>query len=335
MVKFDTVTKKYDEGITALEDVNFEIPQGEFCFITGPSGAGKSTILKLLIKDEVPTSGRIFYEDIEVPKIPRKMLPSYRQRLGVVFQDMKLLNTRTLEENIAFALEILRKQPKEIKDTTDYLLELVGLEDRKNLLPQQLSGGEQQRGAIARALASNPGLLLADEPTGNLDDENAYIILEILNKINSSGTTIMVITHDTQLLDKQKDRARHIHLKQGRVESDTKSSNSKLNDHNDSNSIKVAIEDKDSEEVEEKKVSEDESKEQEDSKRVDTELERLSKGLLEKFKRNAIYSVEILLNLTEKDLKQINLKKREERELKNFIKDYLSRKNNVGKKENK
>jgi cell division transport system ATP-binding protein len=180
VIKFDTVTKKYDEGIVALEDVDFELSEGEFCFVTGPSGAGKSTIVKLLIKDEVPTSGSIFYEDIEVPKIPRKMLPEYRQKLGVVFQDMKLLNTRTLKENIAFALEILQKKPPEIKDTTDYLLELVGLEDRRNLYPQQLSGGEQQRGAIARALASNPGLFVADEPTGNLDDENAYMILDIL-----------------------------------------------------------------------------------------------------------------------------------------------------------
>jgi cell division transport system ATP-binding protein len=318
MVKFDTVTKKYEKNIVALEDVCFEIDQGEFCFITGPSGAGKSTILKLLIKDELPTSGSIFYEDIEVPKIPRGMLPSYRQKLGVVFQDMKLLNTRTLKENIAFALEILRRKPKEIKDTTDYLLELVGLEDRQNLYPQQLSGGEQQRGAIARALASNPGLLLADEPTGNLDDENAYMILDILKKINKSGTTVMVITHDNILVNGDKEQTREIHLKEGRVESDSKSGKKNSVKHDKEGSIDEAMGD-------EQKVKE--------KKKMDEKLEKLSKGLVEKFEKNAIYSNEILLNLTESDLKQLKLKKSEEKELKKYIKNYLSKKKDANKKD--
>jgi cell division transport system ATP-binding protein len=320
MIKFDTVTKRYDEGIVALEDVCFEIDQGEFCFVTGPSGAGKSTIVKLLIKDEVPTSGNIFYEDIEVPKIPRKMLPEYRQKLGVVFQDMKLLNTRTLKENIDFALEILRKNPKEIKDTTDYLLELVGLEDRRNLYPQQLSGGEQQRGAIARALASNPNLLLADEPTGNLDEENAYMILDILKKVNESGTTVIVITHDTILVDAKKDDSRHIHLKEGKVDFDNKGKDSKTENikHDNKESIDEAI-------------GEEKSKVE---KKMDTELEKLSKGLVEKFKKNAIYNNDILLNLTETDLKQLGLKKREKKELQKYIKNYLSQKTNASKKKN-
>lgn len=319
MVKFDTVTKRYDGNIVALEDVCFDIDQGEFCFITGPSGAGKSTILKLLIKDEVPTSGSIFYEDIEVPKIPRSMLPSYRQKLGVVFQDMKLLNTRTLMENISFALEILRKKPSEIKDTTDYLLELVGLEDRRNLYPQQLSGGEQQRGAIARALASNPSLLLADEPTGNLDDENAYMILEILRKINSSGTTVMVITHDNLLVNDKKDEIREIHLKEGKVDSDSKKSSVKNENHDNATTINEAM-------------GEERKKE---NKKMDPELEKLSKGLVEKFKQNAIYSNDILLNLTESDLKQLNLKKKEEKELKKYIKNYLSKNTDDNKKSSK
>ena len=266
MVKFDTVTKRYDGNITALEDVCFEIKQGEFCFITGASGAGKSTIVKLLIKDELPTSGNIFYEDIEVPKIPRKMLPSYRQKLGIVFQDMKLLNTRTLRDNITFALEILRKKPKEIKDTADYLLELVGLEDRHNLFPQQLSGGEQQRGAIARALASNPSLFLADEPTGNLDDENAYLILDILKKINASGTTVMVISHDNILVNGDKKKTREIHLKDGKVESDTQQAKIENGKHDDKHSINKAMGD-------EKKR---------EKKEMDPELEKLSKSLVEK-----------------------------------------------------
>jgi cell division transport system ATP-binding protein len=319
MIKFDTVTKKYGEDIVALQDVDFEIDEGEFCFVTGPSGAGKSTIVKLLIKDEVPTSGSIFYEDIEVPKIPRNMLPSYRQKLGVVFQDMKLLNTRTLQENIAFALEILQKEPKEIKDTTDYLLELVGLENRRNLFPQQLSGGEQQRGAIARALASNPGLLVADEPTGNLDDENAYMILDILRKINKSGTTVMVITHDNILVEAEKESARRIHLKEGKIESDTKGKkSSKKKEYDIDNSIDKAMG---------KKINKEE-------KEMDPELEKLSKGLVEKFKQNAIYSIDLILNLTESDLKQLKLNKKEEKELKKYIKNYLSLKKDVTKKKN-
>ena len=313
MVRFDTVTKRYQGNIIALEDVNFDISQGEFCFITGPSGAGKSTIVKLLIQDELPTSGSIFYEDIEVPKIPRKMLPSYRQKLGVVFQDMKLLNTRTLKENIAFALEILQKEEKEIKDTTDYLLELVGLEDRRDLYPDQLSGGEQQRGAIARALASNPNLLLADEPTGNLDEENAYMILDILKKINDSGTTVMVITHDNILVRAQKDLAREIHLKNGRVESDTKDSvkkETKKEEKDSKKSIDQAMNDK----IEEKKS------------KMDPNLAKLSKELVEKLERNAIYNMDLLLGLTQSDLKNLKLKKKEEKELREYIKNYLSKK---------
>ena len=320
MVRFDTVTKRYDGNIVALEDVCFDVTQGEFCFITGPSGAGKSTIVKLLIQDELPTSGSIFYEDIEVPKIPRKMLPSYRQKLGVVFQDMKLLNTRTLTENIAFALEILQKKEKEIKDTTDYLLELVGLENRRHLYPDQLSGGEQQRGAIARALASNPSLLLADEPTGNLDDENAYMILDILKKINASGTTVIVITHDNILVNAQKDSTREIHLKDGKVESDTKSKivkDSKDKKHKETISINNAM----GEEIKEVKS------------KMDPELAKLSKDLVDKFEKNAIYTTDLLLNLTQSDLKNLKLKRKEEKELRSFIKNYLSKKQNDSKKE--
>jgi cell division transport system ATP-binding protein len=305
MVKFDTVTKRYNEGIVALDDVCFDIEQGEFCFITGPSGAGKSTIIKLLIQDEIPTSGSIFYEDVEVPKIPRKMLPSYRQKLGVVFQDMKLLDTRTLSENIGFALEILNKKPKEIKDTTDYLLELVGLEDRRNLLPPQLSGGEQQRGAIARALASNPTLFLADEPTGNLDDENAFLILDILKKINSSGTTVMIITHNNSLVDSTNGSSRKIHLKDGKLVEDNKAKIKKVDTG--------AIKDEKPEEVRSK---------------MDKDLSSLSKGLVNKFEKNAIYSNDILLNLTQRDLKNLKLSSKEKKELESYVKNYLNQHKN-------
>ena len=215
MVTFDTVTKKYKEDITALQDVSFQIEEGEFCFVVGPSGAGKSTIMRLLIREEVPTSGSIFFKDIEVPKLTRRLLPAYRQKLGVVFQDIKLLQTKTLEENIAFALEILDKSHKEIKDTTDYLLDLVDLRERRTQFPNELSGGEQQRGAIARALANKPDLFIADEPTGNLDPNATWEIIQLLLKINSMGTTVILATHNKDIVDKLNRRV--IALDSGKV----------------------------------------------------------------------------------------------------------------------
>ena len=200
MIHFDNVDKQYGD-ITALKEVSFEIPDGEFCFIVGPSGAGKSTIMKLLIREELPTKGDIIFDKISVPGLPDKLIPEYRQKIGMVFQDLKLLPSKTLEENINFALEILNKSQKEIQDTTEYLLELVNLKDRKNLFPKELSGGEQQRGAIARALANNPKVLVADEPTGNLDPENSSELLKIFKTINENGTTVLVITHNKNLVE--------------------------------------------------------------------------------------------------------------------------------------
>lgn len=303
MVFFDTVTKKYKDDITALQDVNFSIEEGEFCFLVGPSGAGKSTIMKLLIREEVPTSGSIFFKDIEVPRLTRRLLPAYRQRLGIVFQDIKLLQTKTLEENIAFALEILDKSPKEIADTTDYLLDLVHLRDRRTLFPDELSGGEQQRGAIARALANKPELFIADEPTGNLDADNAKQILDILKTINGMGTTVMVISHDLNLVNGSK--ARTIKIVNGRLESDSgeiiKKEDSKKEDN-----------------VEPKK----------DTDTQQQELNTLSKSLQDKLKKFAISTPDILINITVGDLKNMKLSKEENTELENFVKNYLSKKNN-------
>lgn len=300
MVLFDTVTKRYKEDITALEDVNFEIEEGEFCFVVGPSGAGKSTIMRLLIREEVPTSGSIFFRDIEVPKLTRRLLPAYRQKLGVVFQDIKLLQSKTLEENIAFALEILDKSPKEIVDTTDYLLDLVGLRDRRTLFPDELSGGEQQRGAIARALANKPDLFIADEPTGNLDQQNAQQILEILKTINATGTTVMVISHDFHLVNGSK--ARTIKIVNGRLEED---------------SGKISEPKK-----EEKELIKGEKREK---RSVHPEFNSLSDSLKEKFLKFAINSPEILLNITTGDLKNMNLTKEEHKELEIFVKNYLNK----------
>ncbi|MDX9739348.1 MAG: ATP-binding cassette domain-containing protein [Candidatus Dojkabacteria bacterium] len=314
MVLFDTVTKRYKDDITALEDVNFMIEEGEFCFLVGPSGAGKSTIMRLLIREEIPTSGSIFFRDIEVPKLTRRLLPAYRQKLGVVFQDIKLLQNKTLEENIAFALEILDKSPKEIIDTTDYLLDLVGLRERRNLFPVELSGGEQQRGAIARALANKPDLFIADEPTGNLDSQNAKQILEILKTINQSGTTVMVISHDFNLMNDSK--ARTISIINGKLDKDT---GTKV--------IHKAKETPEEEKKEEEKVEKKEPDVVPQSKKEDInpEFESLSEGLRGKLKKFAIKSPEILLNITTGDLKNMKLSKQEHKELESFVKNYLSK----------
>ncbi|GAB4163832.1 MAG: cell division ATP-binding protein FtsE [Candidatus Dojkabacteria bacterium] len=210
MVTFDHVTKVYKGDYTALNDVSFFIDKGEFCFIVGASGAGKSTIIRLLVRQEFPTQGEIMFEDINVPQIPRKLLSFYRQQLGIVFQDLKLIPSKTVLENVEFALEIINKPKKEINETANYLLEIVKLQDKGKLFPDQLSGGERQRIAIARALANDPKLFIADEPTGNLDPETAYQILEILKKINSWGTTVIVVTHDKDIVDNMQTRVLHM-----------------------------------------------------------------------------------------------------------------------------
>ncbi|KKP64431.1 MAG: Cell division ATP-binding protein FtsE [candidate division WS6 bacterium GW2011_GWE1_34_7] len=313
MVIFNTVTKRYKENIIALEDVSFRIDPGEFCFLVGPSGAGKSTIMRLLIREELPTSGSIFFNEIEVPKLNRRLLPAYRQKLGVVFQDIKLLNTKTLEENIQFALEILDKSNKEIKDSTDYLLDLVGLRDRKTLFPYELSGGEQQRGAIARALANKPDLFIADEPTGNLDAESAKQILEILKIINKNGTTVMVISHDANLINGSKNRT--INIKDGRLDSDTQPKDINLEE----------ILGKQEEVKEEKKVVKEKKTEKKESK-LSPEFNSLSKSIKKKLEKFAISEPEILLNITEGDLKNMKLSRKEHKELTSFVKKYLSEK---------
>lgn len=307
MVIFNTVTKKYKDDIIALKDVSFRIDEGEFCFVVGPSGAGKSTIMKLLIREEVPTSGSIFFNEIEVPKLNRRLLPAYRQKLGVVFQDMKLLNSKTLQENIEFALEILDKSQKEIKDTTDYLLDIVGLRDRRELFPYELSGGEQQRGAIARALANKPDLFIADEPTGNLDSGNAKQILQILKTINKNGTTVMVISHDINLINNSGDRT--INLKEGKLNSDSSPKDIEIP------KPKEKKEEEEKGEVKEKKEVE-----------ISEEFKELSNGIQKKFKKYAIKDTDILLNLTANDLREMELSEKENKELTNFVKKYLSKK---------
>jgi cell division transport system ATP-binding protein len=299
MLLFDKVSKKYDGDITALDNINFKVEQGEFFFLVGPSGAGKTTLMRLLIREEVPTSGSIFFKDIDVPNIPNKLLPTYRQRLGIVFQDIKLLSSKTLEENINFALDILGKEDKEIKETTDYLLETVGLQDRRNLFPHQLSGGEQQRGAIARALANNPELFIADEPTGNLDPDNAFQVLDILKKINKGGTTVMIISHDKNIVNEMKTRV--VRMDKGKVISDN---------HGDYDTIKTP------------KKTEDEKKKEEKKNQKFKGLNKEINDILEKAK---ISDMEMVLNLTDADLGNLNFSHEQKEALEKYVKDYLSK----------
>ena len=205
MIKFNKVTKTYGD-VTALKDISFEINDGEFVFLMGPSGAGKTTILKLILKEILPNSGEIKVGGTDVAKILEKELPLFRQKIGCVFQDFKLLNERTVEENIEIALAVLGIQESKWKERVAKVLKMVGLESRKSLFPSQLSGGEIQRVSLARALVVNPDLILADEPTGNLDWEKADEIMEVLEKINKEGKTVIVATHNKEIVNKMKKR---------------------------------------------------------------------------------------------------------------------------------
>jgi cell division transport system ATP-binding protein len=208
MIKFINVSKKYSEfDNNALKNVNIVIEAGEFVSFIGHSGAGKSTILKMLTGEEKPQEGgEIWIEDIRVDKIKPEYLPYLRRRIGYIFQDYKLLPTRTVFENVSLAMEVAGASKKEIQRDVPRLLELVGLADKTKNYPKELSGGEKQRVSIARALSHNPILLIADEPTGNLDKTNAYEIITLLLKINNSGTTVLLATHDQEVVDKLRKR---------------------------------------------------------------------------------------------------------------------------------
>ncbi|MCD6271193.1 cell division ATP-binding protein FtsE [bacterium] len=215
MIKFENITKIYPPNIVALEDVNFEVQKGEFVLIVGRSGAGKTTLIKLLLREEEPTKGKIFFEGEDVFSIPKKRLPSYRQKIGVIFQDYKLLTTKNVYENVAYAMEVMGAQEAEIKRDVPKVLELVGLEDKAYNFPAELSGGEKQRTAIARALIVRPEVLVADEPTGNLDPYHTKDIIELLQKINSFGTTIILATHDRAIVNSLEKRV--ITLEKGKI----------------------------------------------------------------------------------------------------------------------
>lgn len=218
MIKFEHVSKIYPKEIVALHDVDLEIRPGEFVSIVGRSGAGKSTLLRMIIREDRPSQGRIFIEGLDISDIQAKDLPYLRRKIGMVFQDIKLLPSRTAYENVAFAMEVGGLPLAQIQEEVPEILELVGLGGRAKAFPDELSGGEKQRIAIARALAHKPALLLADEPTGNLDEMNAQEILAVLRKINEIGTTVILATHARELVDSMKRRV--IVLEKGEVASD-------------------------------------------------------------------------------------------------------------------
>ena len=218
MIEISNICKTYDAGNKALKNVNITIEDGEFVFIMGRSGSGKSTLVKLLLKEVEPTSGRIVVNDMNLGKMPRRYVPKYRRRLGVVFQDFRLLKDRNVYENVAFAQRSIGTSTRRIKESVPAMLQMVGLSAKYKMFPQQLSGGEQQRVAIARALINRPEVLLADEPTGNLDNHNAIEIMKLLDEINRMGTTVVVVTHSQEIVDRMQKRV--IVMERGCVVSD-------------------------------------------------------------------------------------------------------------------
>ena len=220
MIKLEHISKSYSAGIPALNDVNLEIEDGEFVFIVGDSGSGKSTMIKLLLKELEPSEGTITINGKILGKIKRRQIPKFRRDIGVVFQDFRLLKDRNVYENIAFAQKVIGESNKSIRKKVPNMLALVGLAAKYKSYPKELSGGEQQRVAIARALINEPNILLADEPTGNLDNNNAWEIMKLLEEINSRGTTVIVVTHNMEIVDVMKKRV--ITIKKGLVVSDNK-----------------------------------------------------------------------------------------------------------------
>ena len=215
VISFHGISKVYPNHVVALREVDLAIHQGDFCFLVGASGAGKSTLVRLLIREEVPSTGRIFIEGSEITRMPRRKLPKLRRRFGIVFQDYKLLPNRTVYDNVAYALQVTGGTRREIRHKVPDILRLTGLSTKLHNYPDQLSGGEQQRVAIARAFVNHPPLLIADEPTGNLDPETSIGIMQLIYRINRTGTTVVVATHDREMVDKM--RRRVIELNQGRI----------------------------------------------------------------------------------------------------------------------
>lgn len=220
MIEFSGVSKVYANGTEALRNVDLTVEKGEFVFVVGASGAGKSTLIKLMLMEERPTTGSILIDGYRLDKLKRRQIPIFRRSLGVVFQDFRLIPNMNVYDNVAFALRVTNVSSKDIRNRVPYILSLVGLQNKSKSLPEHLSGGEQQRVALARALVNNPSLIIADEPTGNIDPELSYEIVDLLNEINRCGTTVIMVTHEHDLVSQFNRRV--ITIDDGCVIADTK-----------------------------------------------------------------------------------------------------------------
>lgn len=221
MIRYKDITKIFPNGTKALSNVNLEITHGEFIFLVGPSGAGKTTLLSFLIREDLPTEGEIWFNQENIVKISSRKIPLLRRKVGMVFQDFKLLQKLTIYENVAFALEVSGKSNAEIKEIVPYILTRIGLEAKMNSFPTQLSAGEAQRVSVARALVNEPEVLLADEPTGNLDPTHSWEIIQLLNQINEWGTTVIMATHNTEIVNALKKRV--VTINKGQIVKDQES----------------------------------------------------------------------------------------------------------------
>ncbi len=220
MIEFVNVGKTFPDGQQVLNNINLYIERGEFVFLVGSSGAGKSTMIKLILKETEPSAGKIIIDNKDITKYRRRDIPYLRRSIGVVFQDFRLLHEKTVYENIAFAMEVIEAPPKEIRRQVPMVLSMVGLSKKASLYPQQLSGGEQQRVSLARAMVNGPSILIADEPTGNLDPDMSWDIMKILTEINQRGTTILMATHDSEIVNKMKKRV--VAIENGTISRDEK-----------------------------------------------------------------------------------------------------------------
>ncbi|MBP3463178.1 MAG: cell division ATP-binding protein FtsE [Clostridia bacterium] len=220
MIEFKNVSKVYDTGTEAVHNANFKIDKGEFVFLVGSSGSGKSTLIKLILKEEEPTRGSLIINGKDTTFLKPKRIPFLRRSMGVVFQDFRLLPDKTVYENVAFAMYIVKATPRHIRRQVPMVLSLVGLSAKAKMYPNELSGGEQQRVALARALVNNPSMIIADEPTGNLDPDTAWEIMNLLNDINLRGTTVVMATHAKNIVDEMNKRV--IHIDKGQIISDRK-----------------------------------------------------------------------------------------------------------------